>query len=174
MAAAGSAEIAALRPRLVRYLARLVGAQDAEDLAQTALLKATEALADFRGDARFSTWVYRIATNAALERLRKPHCIEDAALEALAPSAEATATRAQMNSCIRGYVEQLPASYRAVVVLSELEGFTNQEIARILGISLESVKIRLHRGRAKLRAALGAGCTLSRDGTDELACERKS
>lgn len=78
----------------------------------------------------------------------------------------------KMNACLREFVERLPAHYRPVLLLSEVEGFTNEEIAALLRITLDNVKIRLHRGRARLRAELQSGCTLERDEHNELACDR--
>ena len=79
-----------------------------------------------------------------------------------------------MNACIREFIERLPENYKTVVVLSELEGFKNGEIAAILGISLDAVKIRLHRAREKLRKTLQTGCSFYRNADDELACDRKA
>ena len=79
-----------------------------------------------------------------------------------------------MNECIRRYIDELPPSFRSVVLLSEEEGLANQEIAVALGISLETVKIRLHRARARLKKALGSGCALYWDERNELGCEPKS
>jgi RNA polymerase sigma-70 factor (ECF subfamily) len=70
-------------------------------------------------------------------------------------------------------VDRLPEPYRTVIVLSEIEGFKNLEIADILGLSLDNVKIRLHRAREKLRQGLAAGCTFHRDERNEFACDRK-
>jgi RNA polymerase sigma-70 factor (ECF subfamily) len=78
-----------------------------------------------------------------------------------------------MNSCIREYIEQLPEDYRAVLVLSEVEGLKNLEIAEILGVSLYTVKIRLHRARARLKERLGSHCNFYLDERSELACDRK-
>jgi RNA polymerase sigma-70 factor (ECF subfamily) len=79
-----------------------------------------------------------------------------------------------MNKCIRDFVENLPASYRSVIVLSELEGFKNDEIAEILGVPLHTIKIRLHRARAKLRKELETHCSFYRDDQNELACDLKA
>jgi RNA polymerase sigma-70 factor (ECF subfamily) len=78
-----------------------------------------------------------------------------------------------MNGCIDEYVARLPASYRSVVILSEHERLTNQEVADTLGVSLDTVKIRLHRARARLRQDLGSGCTFYRDDRNEFACQPK-
>lgn len=183
----------AYRPRLLRYLTRLVGAADAEDLTQQVLLKICESLGEFRGEASLSTWIYRIATNAALDELRRARTKPVQALARAAtaagndddtglpgawaetpiPSAETSVMRQEMSQCVRDFVERLPDNYRSVIVLSEIEGFTNSEIADILGISLDTVKIRLHRAREKLRQDLSTGCSFHRDEQNEFACDRK-
>jgi len=172
------------RPRVFRYLTRLVGECEAEDLTQSVMLKVSEGLRDFRGDSNVSTWIYRIATNAALDKLRGKTIqtlsdtelesdADDVAPDAQTPSVEKTAIREEMNACIREFIERLPENYKTVMVLSELEGFKNDEIAAILGLSLDTVKIRLHRAREKLRKDLGAGCSFHRDEDGELGCDRK-
>jgi RNA polymerase sigma-70 factor (ECF subfamily) len=182
----------AFRPRILRYLTRLVGERDAEDLTQIVLLKVNQGLENFRGDSSLSTWIYRIATNSALDRLRSPTAEQrqdqviglqadgeddsgegKVPLDAQTPSVEATAIRTEMNACIREFIEHLPDAYRTVMVLSEMEGFTNAEIADILGVSLNAVKIRLHRAREKLRKDLETGCSFDRGERNELACDRK-
>lgn len=182
----------AFRPRVLRYLTRLIGPADAEDVAQAVLLRVAEGLPAFRGEASVSTWIYRIATNAAFDQMRRVR--RDAAVlpeqmpadlgagtctdplldeSAFAvPSAETAAIRTEMNACIREFVDRLPEPYKAVILLSEYEGFTNAEIAGILGISLATVKIRLHRARERLRAELARGCRTYRDERGEVACER--
>ena len=79
-----------------------------------------------------------------------------------------------MNKCIRDFIEELPENYRTVVVLSELEGLKNTEIAEILGVSLDTIKIRLHRARAKLKKELETHCDFYRDEGNEFACDVKS
>jgi RNA polymerase sigma-70 factor (ECF subfamily) len=79
-----------------------------------------------------------------------------------------------MNSCIRNYIENLPENYRTVVILSELEGVKNKEIAEILNISLDNVKIRLHRARAQLRKKLESNCSFYRNEQNELSCDLRN
>jgi RNA polymerase sigma-70 factor (ECF subfamily) len=169
------------QPKILRYMGRMVGEREAEDLTQEVFVKVNRALTGFRGESSLSTWLYRIATNAALDRRRSPsfqhsapYQLDDASqageAEAgsgdvqageKAPSAEEQLIRQEMNACIRDFVERLPENYRTTLVLSELEGFKNNEIAEILGISLETVKIRLHRARAKLKKELVTHCDVS-------------
>jgi RNA polymerase sigma-70 factor (ECF subfamily) len=170
------------RPKIHRYLRRLVGAGEAEDLTQEVFAKVSQALLHFRGDSNISTWVYRIATNTACDRLRTPSfryagqvsCEGQKATVEQSTDIERELVRGEMNDCIRRYVEKLPPSYRSVVLLSEGEGLTNQEIADTLGITLDTVKIRLHRARSRLKRELGSSCRVYRDERNELACEPKA
>ncbi|MDA8077365.1 MAG: sigma-70 family RNA polymerase sigma factor [Nitrospiraceae bacterium] len=177
--------------RIRRYLTRLVGESDAEDLTQEVFIKVDGALRDFRRESQLSTWIYRIATNTALDRLRSPdfsrankasHSIADYETDIedknvwsdmTNPLPDQQLIRKQMNDCIREVVDGLPDDYRAVLIMSELEGLTNSEIAEVSGISLDTAKIRLHRARKKLREALETKCNFYHDERNELSCDRK-
>jgi RNA polymerase sigma-70 factor (ECF subfamily) len=161
------------RPRVLRYVARIAGAGDADDLAQQVMLRISEGLPRFRGESSLSTWIYRIATNVALDHLRRkaipaPIDLEDLEAEGKDPpearseSVEATAIREEMSACIREFVERLPQDYRTVMALAELEGFRNAEIAAVLGVSLDTVKIRLHRAREAAPGSRGRMPLLAR------------
>jgi RNA polymerase sigma-70 factor (ECF subfamily) len=89
-------------------------------------------------------------------------------------STEQRLIRHEMNGCIREIIQTLPEQYRSVIVLSELEGLKDGEIAEILGLTLQTAKVRLHRARAKLRKELVATCVFYRDEQNELACDRKN
>ena len=78
-----------------------------------------------------------------------------------------------MSECINEYIDKLPTDYKTVIVLSEQEGLANKEIAEILDISLNNVKIRLHRARAKLKAVLNEACEFYYTDQNTLACDRK-
>jgi len=172
------------RPRVLRYASRLVGEADAEDVTQSVMLKVNEGLPGFRGDSNLSTWIYRIATNVALDKLRQKAVQplaepgyefdeQDLPAAAQTPSVETAAIRQEMSACISEFVTRLPENYKTITILSEIEGFTNGEIAAILGLTLDTVKIRLHRAREKLRKDLEAGCDFYRDERAEFACDRK-
>ncbi len=173
--------------KIRHYLERLVGEEESKDLTQEVFIRVNESLKTFRGEAMPSTWIYKIATNAALDRMRK-----NKRSRMLLPldeggeredmnvwTGEIRATdqhviRKEMNDCIRNIVSGLPETYRVVIVLSDIEGFKNEEMAQILGLSLETVKMRLHRARAKLKEELSRHCILYRDDRNELACDLKS
>lgn len=167
----------AYQPKIIRYLTRLIGESDAEDLTQDTFIKISQAMGDFRGESQLSTWIYRIATNTALDKMRSPSfqrhtqtftsdtLEEIGVLHGTTPlengnrlGIEKEFIREDMNQCIRGYVEKLPEDYRIVLVLSEYEELKNCEIAKILGVSLDTVKIRLHRAREKLKKELEEHC----------------
>jgi RNA polymerase sigma-70 factor, ECF subfamily len=179
-----AARVAALYARhaagLRRHLARLVGSADAEDLVHDAFEKAHRALPEHRGDSRLSTWLYRIATHAALDRLRGRAVREREATAATggdesdrrhgAPDAELV--RARMRACILELVDALPAGQRAVLTLAELRGLDDRQTAEALGITVGAAKIRLHRGRAGLKKLVGCECRTYRDEANGLTCER--
>ena len=181
------------RPRIRRYMAQLVSELDADDLTQEVLLKVSKALEGFRGDSQVSTWIYRIATNAALDRLRSRSFQEEIRTTSLDDDeTEKTVSNAcmrddknssriddnlvqkEMNSGIRNIVMSLPVDHRTVLILSEFEGLANGEIAAILQTSLENVKIRLHRARKKLKKELETHCNFFRNDQNELWCDLKT
>lgn len=179
------------RPKISRYLTRLVGKQDAEDLTQEVFMRVSRSLKDFRGESQISTWIYRIATNAALDRLRSPS-FQQTTQEMLSIDPEGgeedryvllrgnispidqQLIRKEMHKCIRNVIKKLPENYRTVIVLDELEELKSHEIAEILQVSLDTVKIRLHRARAKLKEELENFCSFYRDERNEFACDLKS
>ncbi len=162
------------RPKIHRYLIRLVGEQEAEDLTQEVFVKVSRALETFRGEAQLSTWLYRIATHAAIDKMRSLSFRQDTRNSSLDDSNEDETTEVwtgeeplwleqqfmqkERYRCFGNYVKNLPPHYRTVVVLSELGELSNSEIAQILGLSLDTVKIRLHRGRARLFQELKTHC----------------
>jgi RNA polymerase sigma-70 factor (ECF subfamily) len=176
-------------PKITHYLTRLVGDNEAEDVAQVVFEKVSNSLSDFKGKSKISTWIFRIATNTALDRLKSSsykrttsvslapvpfQTIENLDLAFNKPiSPDQKIIRDEMSECVREFVDRLPTDHRTVLILNELEGFTNNEIAEILQISLEAAKIRLHRARARLKKELKLGCDFYHDDRNEMACDRK-
>jgi RNA polymerase sigma-70 factor (ECF subfamily) len=124
-------------PKILRYLVRMAGEQVAEDIAQETFVKVNRGLENFKGDSKLSTWVYRIATNAALDRLRSPslkHTVElpmleegaevedmDAWSDEKKPAPDQAVIRREMNECIREFIEKLPPDFKTVMVLSQID-----------------------------------------------------
>jgi RNA polymerase sigma-70 factor, ECF subfamily len=172
------------QPKILSYLKNLISEDDAPDLTQTVFLKVSRSLDDFREESSLSGWIYRIATNTALDHAAssKRKGAEqpldgDGSMDDLpdtgSPGTDREYIRREMNSCIRGVVDQLPENYRTVLLLSDFEEIPNAEIAAILDITLDTVKIRLHRARAALRKSLESQCSFYRDERSELMCDRK-
>jgi RNA polymerase sigma-70 factor (ECF subfamily) len=148
---------AELRPKLHRYLARMTGSViDGEDVVQEALAKAFEAIADGADIANVEAWLFRIAHNAGLDFLRRRARQEavrsgedpDMIADPRDAAAERIAAAAALHSFMR-----LPVARRSTVVLRDVLGYSLEEVAGILGMSLAAVKAALHRGRVQLREA---------------------
>lgn len=170
--------------RICRYITSMIHDSDeAEDLTQETFLRAFQQRDSLRNREAAIGWLYRIATNVCLDRLRQrarraplesETDLEEIPQDSDTPSLERTIEQNEMSACVQRYLVDLPDDYRAVVLLQDVHGLTGPEMADLLGASLATVKIRLHRARKKLRAALEAGCTFSHDERDVLVCEPKA
>lgn len=180
------------RARIHRYVNSLVReSAEAEDITQETLLRAYRNLAALQDRSKLSPWLYRIATNLSYDRFRQVstrprlESLEDvpegtggpgagAEADLNSPSLDKVMEQSEMSACVQGYLEALSDSYRAVILLHDVEGLSNPEIAEMLGCSLATVKIGLHRARARLKATLARGCDFSCDDRGVLICEPKS
>ncbi len=132
---------------------------DGQDAAQEALIAVVRGLSSFGGRSKFSTWAYRVATNAALDELRRrsrrptPTLIEADDRLAAADASGAVATRLDFEAALA----ELPEEYRAAVVLRDVAGCDYAEIGSILQIPPGTVRSRIARGRARLADALADG-----------------
>jgi RNA polymerase sigma-70 factor (ECF subfamily) len=175
------------QPKILHYVARMTGIDEAEDITQEIFQKISFALKDFEGKSKLSTWIYRIATNTALDRLRSASFKNSSEQDTFEDSVEdrnvwagrsktpldQKLIRKEMSECVWEYIEKLPSDYRTVIVLSQFEGFKNREIADILQISLDAVKIRLHRARASLKNLLDDACLFEHNEQGILICDRR-
>jgi len=162
--------------RVFGLACRLTGSEDdAADVLQDAFLQAFRHLGSFRGEARFGTWLYRIATNAALmhrrSRARRPAepldaflpAFDDAGVHRATPEELRVASRVEelldrqsLARKAREAVDRLPESYRTAFVLRDLEDLPTGEVAEVLGIEPAAVRQRVHRARLLLRGYLNA------------------
>ena len=178
--------------KILQYLKRVVGEFEAEELTQTVFEKVSKNLSSYKGDSKLSTWIYRVATNTALDRLKSQsfkysftgplaplpinlpeaeHAVSNSSRTPATPDKKVIQN--EMSECVREFVDRLPPDYRTIIVLNEFEGLTNKEIAEVLEISLDSAKIRLHRARKRLKESLADGCDFYIDERSVLACDRK-
>ncbi|HKH49140.1 MAG TPA: RNA polymerase sigma factor [Thermoanaerobaculia bacterium] len=133
---------------------------EAEDVMQEAYVRAFRELAGFRGEARFSTWLTRIACHEALARARKRQRLvsinggepPDPPAATLGPERELE--NRELQTVLRDAVEVLPDPLRAVFCLREIEGLSTEATADALGLTAENVRVRLHRAKRSLRQAL--------------------
>lgn len=142
---------------------RLTGnEEDARDVVQDAYLRAWRGIEKFRGEAAFSTWMYRITANAASSLMRKRRRqptvsfaddfepVDDRAEQLVSQNAESGEALERISRAL----DELPAKLRTVVVLKDVYGLSHEAIAEELGITISAAKVRLHRGRMKLRDVL--------------------
>jgi RNA polymerase sigma-70 factor (ECF subfamily) len=138
-------------PRLLAVVTRILGADGAaaEDVLQLSWIRGFDALPAFRGEARFSTWMTRIAVRGALEHLRRRRPAEESetSIELAAAPADDPDGRIDVEAAIA----RLPAGCRAVLILHAIEGFTHEEIGTTLGIAAGTSKAHLFRARQLMR-----------------------
>lgn len=150
--------------RLRAVLLRILDdARDVEEVVQDAFVQAWRNLDSYRGDASLFTWLYRIGVNAAMARTRRrrPLTVDASAIEDLAAEErpdhlpESAALGRDLRQRIVAALGELPYEYREAVVLRDVAGLSNAEVADALGIGLAAAKSRIHRGRLQLRELLG-------------------
>jgi RNA polymerase sigma-70 factor (ECF subfamily) len=153
--------VRAHQDRIYNLTYRLTGNhEDATDAAQEAFVRAYRALARFRQASTFSTWLYRIATNAALDLVRRRPVVLPVELSTnhTAPDdpgdPEAEAERREVGRRVHQALGHLQPEYRAAVILVDLQGLAYDEAARVLQVPIGTVRSRLSRGREALRAQL--------------------
>jgi RNA polymerase sigma-70 factor (ECF subfamily) len=154
--------------RIYSLCLRMVGnVSEAEDLTQEAFLQLHRKIATFRGDSAFSTWLHRLAINVVLMQLRKKGLSVISLDEAMEPAVEerpgrsfgapdVTLSGAIDRMALQRAIEELPAGYRLIFVLHDIEGYEHNEIAAMLDCSIGNSKSQLHKARLKLRETLRA------------------
>ena len=157
--------VTAFQHRVFAVAYRMLGTRaEAEEIAQEVFLRAYRGIAEFRGEASLSTWLYAIASRLCLTRLasgqgrlsrsREPDDDAITLLPTAAPDPAAEAERKELEAALRQAIAELPAERRLVVVLRDLEGLSYEEIAAALGLELGTVRSRLHRARMELKDRL--------------------
>ncbi|MEZ4367036.1 MAG: sigma-70 family RNA polymerase sigma factor [Kofleriaceae bacterium] len=144
------------RRRVYGLVHRIVGGSDADEVSQDAFVRIYRGLGGFRGDAQLSTWIYRLAVNAALTHLARRGRRREVGDEALAEvAAEAPVGRdPALAARLEAALAELPAGYRAILVLHDVEGLSHEECAEILGCRVGTCKSQLHKARARMRELL--------------------
>ena len=181
-------QLAEYRPLIRRHLLAMVhDPEAAEDLTQETYGRALARLDSLRDPKAGLAWLYRIATNTALDRLRRkaPSTVplEDIVtgqVEAAAAQErpgisfiEEALERSEMSECVQAYLQGLPDDHRVAILLHDVHGLTNPEVAAVVGCSLPTAKIRVHRAHERLRATLQGACEFHFDDRGVLVCGRK-
>jgi RNA polymerase sigma-70 factor (ECF subfamily) len=171
-AAAYDEFVRAHSPRMLAVTRRILNSEeDAKDAVQDAFVSAFRGLPNFEGGSLLSTWLHRIAVNAALMKLRTRKRKPERSIETLLPQyledghhaeqfqewnlpVDKRLMRAEMCAVVRQCIGELPENYRTVLILRDIEELDTDEAAERLGLTPNAVKIRLHRARLALRALL--------------------
>ena len=150
----------------------------ADDLIQETFVRIQENLDSIRDPSRISSWIFRIAYNLCQDHFRqsrKSKNKESISQEKMGIFEEASVQKEleqrQMGQCVQNHMNLLPESLRTAIILYDIMDFNHQEIAEILGITIENTKVRLHRARKRLKAILEEQCAFEVDERDVLICE---
>ena len=179
------ARLAAYRPQVRRHILAMVrDAALADELTQDTYARALERIDQLRDPQAGLAWLYGIATTVSLDRLRQrrpatiPLDSENLSSEVALTSAaegpsliETALERSDMSECVQSYLETLPDDYRVAILLHDVYGLPNPEISRLLGCTLATAKIRVHRARNRLRETLAAACAFDVDERGVLVCD---
>ena len=172
-------EDAAFEELVRTYTARLLAVarrilrshEEAKDVVQETFLAAFQSLDRFRGEANLGTWLSRIAVNQCLMKLRSRKRKPEQSIEDLLPaflpdghqlresalwevSIATEVERKEVHGLVRQAIDRLPASYRTVLLLRDIEELSTEEVAGMLGVTSNTIKVRLHRARQALRTLL--------------------
>jgi RNA polymerase sigma-70 factor (ECF subfamily) len=161
---ANTGRLLAVARRLLRH------EQDAREAVQDGLVSALRALPTFRGDSQVSTWLHRIVVNTALMTLRRRRRRPETSIESFLPrfepaghhsspgaewvSVERALLTEETRARVRAAIDRLPDAYRTVLLLRDIEELDTPSVAQMLGITVNTVKIRLHRARQALATLL--------------------
>ena len=150
----------------------------ADDLVQETFIRISNNLKSVRDTSKLRSWIFRIAYNICQDYFRSQ--VKSSSLEEEEVPEETTPGNAskvhktleqyQMRKCIQNQINHLPNSLRSVIILSDIEEFSHQEIAAIIGITVDNVKVRLHRARKKLKILLEERCVFEVDDRNVLTC----
>lgn len=187
VASAGlQARLVPFRTQVQRHILAMVRDRaEAEELTQDTYARALARIDQLRDPQAALAWLYRIATTVALDRLRQRRpptvALDEARLSGEAaeraagrerePSLLDALEQSEMSECVQGYLAALPDDYRVAILLHDAHGLSNPEIAELLGCSLATAKIRVHRARARLRETLATACTFEIDDRGVLVCD---
>jgi len=149
----------------------------ADDLIQETFIRIQENLDSVRDPEKISSWIFRIAYHLCQDHFRvlkkssSHEEIHDGLVTLQESPVQKELEQGEMSRCVQDKLNLLPESQRSVIILADIMDFSHQEIADILGLTVENAKVRLHRARKKLKAILEENCTFEVDERSVLVCE---
>jgi RNA polymerase sigma-70 factor (ECF subfamily) len=153
----------------------------ADDLAQETFVRAYKSIGTLKTDSSMAPWLMQIAYNLCRDHFRKANKssrdavpMDAEVLPCNRSLTEKTLERWQMSTCVQDKMLLLPETQRTVLFLYDVLGFTQKEIAQVLAIRIENVKVRLHRARKRMKSILRQNCTFERDDRDVFVCLPKT
>jgi RNA polymerase sigma-70 factor, ECF subfamily len=149
--------------KLRTFIARRVESGDADDILQDVFLKTWRRLPELKDETKLQSWLYQIARNAIIDHYRARRLPTDQIDELPASSDVSNNAERELAECLRPMIDTLPEQYRDALVLADLDGLTQREIAEREGISLSGAKSRVQRARAMLKDQLDACCRFEFD-----------
>jgi len=158
-------------------LAQVRDESAADDLVQETFMKIQESLDSVKDPSKISSWIFQIAHNLCRDhfRARKRSSsreeIHDGLVNLQETPVQKKMEQGEMSQCVQDQLNLLPESLRTVLIFADVMEFSHQEISQILGLSLENVKVRVHRARKKFKGILEAKCTFEVDERNVLVCE---
>ena len=149
----------------------------ADDLVQETFIRIQENLDSVRDPEKISSWIFRIAYHLCQDHFRvlkkssSHEEIHDGLVTLQESPVQKELEQGEMSRCVQDKLNLLPESQRSVIILADIMDFSHQEIADILGLTVENAKVRLHRARKRLKAILEENCTFEVDERSVLVCE---
>ncbi len=163
------------------FISKMVGDQwIADDLTQDTFIKVQKNLNGLKDDSKLRPWIFRIARNRCLEYFRsgtaknKGQELTYSLQKSIEPAAQMQLEQHQMSQCVQDKIYLLPESLRVALVLSDTMEMSHQEMADILNITVNNVKVRVHRARKAFKKILEEECTFEHDERSVMVCEPKT
>ena len=158
-------------------LASVKNESGADDLTQETFIKVQENLDNVRDPEKISSWIFRIAYHLCqdhfrtLKKFSAHEEIHDRLVNLEETPIQKKLEQGEMSQCVQNKLSLLPETQRNIIIFADIMEFSHQEIADILGLTVENVKVRLHRARKKFKSILEEKCTFEVDERNVLVCE---
>jgi RNA polymerase sigma-70 factor, ECF subfamily len=167
--------------KIKNYISRTAGVEESEDITQEVFIKVYKSLKDFKGNSNVYTWIYRIATNLIIDKMKKKKIVDRCNINDIILFGKANPeylteefriARDEMKECVCSYIKTLKSKYHLIIVLREYESLSIDEIAHVMEITSENAKRTFSRAKKKLKELLIKQCTFYYNEKSQLSCEK--